>query len=264
MRRLFYQFALILPIITLSSCMGIQFASSDQAKFVARIPSARDEANNIWNQLKNIHFYYDNGYNPSFPNDGMINSLIDKSYNGKLSDTDYDYLLAAFGSRIYKEEDYSNGYKIVHDRIGFGNSVIPVFEHLKSKWGFFIPNQYTIMLTLYGTGGSYDPKKGMIFLKTTREGHFARSSNPLNTVIHEAVHIGIENIIAKRFDLSQWTKERIVDQLMVHYFLDLCPDYEMQPNRETAIDRIFNDPNVWDNLPRAIEQYLQSNEDISI
>lgn len=124
------------------------------------------------------------------------------------------------------------------------------------KWGFYLPPRYNIRLTLYGPGGSYDPRAGTIVIMTTKEGVFKRGKNPLDTILHEAVHIGIQSTIVSKYGLSQWTKERIVDQFMLRHFKDVCPEYRMQPNAETGIDSIFAEEDVWDHLPERVRQYV--------
>jgi len=74
-------------------------------------------------------------------------------------------------------------------------------------------------------------------------------------MLHEAVHIGIENTIVSKYGLSHWTKERIVDQFMIRHFMDVCPDYRMQSNAETDIDIIFWEADTWDNLPERVRRY---------
>jgi hypothetical protein len=93
-------------------------------------------------------------------------------------------------------------------------------------------------------------------MMTTKEGLFKRGKNPLETILHEAVHIGIESTIVSKYGLSHWTKERIVDQFMVRHFKDVCPDYRIQSNAETDIDTIFEEEDAWDNLPERVRRHI--------
>ena len=95
----------------------------------------------------------------------------------------------------------------------------PVFEKYKELWNFYIPENYTVTLTLYGMGGSYEYRKGngKVILFTKEDGTFGRES-PLATIIHEMVHIGIEQNIILKYDLPQPVKERIVDKFMEFHF----------------------------------------------
>jgi hypothetical protein len=250
--------------VALFGCAGFDLLKGSQPAFTVRIPTVTDETNYVWNLLKHIGFYYRNGYKPSFPKDDTIDELVAKATAGTLSYNDYRRLSDVMIHKVYATTDYSTSYKLVADKLDSANSAIVKFKRFRREWGFYIPNHYTIIFTLYGTGGSYDPEEGVIYLKTTKDGGFTRSPNPLDTIIHEAVHIGIEKAVVKRYGISQWTKERIVDQFMMHNFLDICPDYRMQPNPETAIDSVLDNPDVWHNLPAVIEQYMESTKGMHI
>ena len=226
--------------------------------FSVRIPTVQEETDYVWRTLGQLKFYKDNGYRPYLPSNTTVEELIGKAEKGQLVEADRTSLLETIKKDVYKEQDYTKALWIVAGKLELADTALPRFEHFKSLWGFFIPRHYEIVLTLYGTGGSYDPEKGIIFLKTTADGRFAKSENPLDTILHEAVHIGIDKVIVKRYGLPQWTKERVVDQFMMHNFQDICPGYTLQRNPETLVDMYLQEPGVWDRLPSAIEEYVTS------
>ena len=258
MRRIFLVLYGAFIINLLLDCNIIQGISQEKPKFIVKIPSPSDEASYVWNIINNIQFYTDNKYSLSLPNNEIIDKLIDKKKKGQLTKTDWEMFKTYFANNIYNEKDYSTAYKKVDSVLETADIAIDTFEKYKLKWNFFIPEEYTVLLTLYGAGGTYNAKNGTINLMTTKTGGFKRGANPLETIIHEAVHIGIENIIVNRFGLSHWMKERIVDKFVSYHFKKLCPDYTNQPNPDTSIDIILDDPEVWDTLPKSIELFISN------
>ncbi|MEW6262821.1 MAG: hypothetical protein AB1641_07065 [Thermodesulfobacteriota bacterium] len=255
--KLSYQIVgLTLAGIILAASGHIAHSDVNTLRFSVSIPSADEEARLIWNLLKNIKFYNSNNYKLSLPDSLVVAALIEKANRNELETKDWDLLLADFEKTIYKRADYLKGYEIIANSLTIANDQVRTFIAYNKKWGFHLPRQYSIRLTLYGPGGSYDSKTGNIIILTTKEGMFKRGKNPLETILHEAVHIGIEDPIVKKYGLSHWTKERIVDQFMVHHFMDVCPEYRMQGKAEKDIDAIFNKTDVWDHLPERVAQFV--------
>lgn len=247
-------------LLFVAGCQSMRGSSAVQTRYVAVYPTASDETELLWNQLRMVDFYRVNGYQPAWPAGDAMDRLRERAARGDLATADHEVLRQFVEQKAYDKDDYSKGYNQILTVIDKANSVIPTFLRLREKWRFYVPSQYNIYLTLYGPGGSYDARKGAIYLKTTKEGRFARGLSPLDTILHESFHIGIENSIVKKYGLSQWTKERLVDLFMINSFGGLCPHYTVQPNRETAIDRIVDYPDVWDNLPKAVEEFLKASE----
>ncbi len=81
---------------------------------------------------------------------------------------------------------------------------------IKSFFSFFdydIPDKVIVYFTIYGPGGSYSvPNKIIVMLKNDPEWI-------LKMIIHETVHIIIEEPFIKKFVISHWEKEFIVDRL---------------------------------------------------
>ena len=241
--------------LILGTHVAVSHSDDNLPHFRASIPSCVQEATLVWNLLQNISFHDSNRYVLSMPQSEVTAVLLQKARENRLESNDRLLLKNHFDATIYNEADYRKGYQAITDVLAIANAKVTVFKKYHDQWGFFLPSQYDIRLTLYGPGGSYDPKTGTIIMMTTKEGSFKRGNNPLETLLHEAVHIGIENRIVKEHKLSHWTKERIVDQFMIRHFRDVCPGYRMQPNTDTGIDTIFEEEDAWDSLPDRVRRY---------
>ena len=81
---------------------------------------------------------------------------------------------------------------------------------IKNFFSFFdydIPDKVIVYFTIYGPGGSYSaPNKIIVMLKDDPEWI-------LKMIIHETIHIIIEEPFIKKFGISHWEKEFIVDKL---------------------------------------------------
>jgi len=100
-------------------------------------------------------------------------------------------------------------------------------------------DELNLMLTKYGTSGSYrPPNKIIINLKDKIPGHL------IKTVIHESIHLMVENLVLKN-KVDHWRKERIVNLIIDKEFQSA---YEMNNSPEYAkdVDVIFKEfyPNI--------------------
>ncbi len=96
-------------------------------------------------------------------------------------------------------------------------------EKFFSNFNYKVPNKLIVNFTIYGPGGSYStPNKMIIMLK----------NNPqqiVKTIIHETIHLIIEEPFIKKFNISHWEKEFIVDELCKNPILKkLYPNYKRQ------------------------------------
>jgi len=90
---------------------------------------------------------------------------------------------------------------------------------------------------------------------TTKEGSFKRK-NPVETVIHEITHIGIEESIVEKYKLNHWEKERLVDLIVKIIFKEELPDYNLQKNECTELDQ-YIEVEAIKNLPEVISKFKQ-------
>lgn len=256
MRRLSIRVKILMLCLALSLWAGIRITEADTARFIARIPTADEEARYVWGLLQRISFYNNNRYTISLPESPVFRELLERANRNGLKGHDQMLLRTDFNERVYKRSDYLKSFQLVEKALPTANEKINVFRNYRKKWNFYIPDRNDIVLTLYGPGGSYNARNGTIVLRAAKGGAFKRDGSPLGTILHEAVHIGIEEAIVSRYKLSHWEKERIVDQFVMHHFKDVCPNYRMQPISDTGIDEIFRNDDAWDNLPERVGQYI--------
>lgn len=95
--------------------------------------------------------------------------------------------------------------KIINNWQRYGKSLT---AFLKTLPGDF-PDEFKIIYTRYGTGGSYLPPDKIII-------NIGQNYPSFSNFIHEAVHNMIEKNIVARFGLTQSEKESIVDWIMIN------------------------------------------------
>ena len=94
----------------------------------------------------------------------------------------------------------------------------------------------------------------MIF--TTPTGGFKNYDNPANTIIHEVIHIGIEEAIISELNVPHALKERIVDKYVMLYYSPFLPDYRIQDMGDTRIDKYLNEIGDLKELDKIVEKVL--------
>jgi hypothetical protein len=109
--------------------------------------------------------------------------------------------------KIYEkvEQEISDSWQKVSEKI----------EEVYTETNLNFPGELGIQLTCYGMGGSYWLPNKIILLAT--------KFNPLSTIVHELIHLTIEDWVQKN-KVGQAQKERIVDLFLSKYFNDLFPD----------------------------------------
>ncbi len=226
------------------------------ARFSINIPTLRQEATSVWRTINDIHFFEKQGYNVSLPKDDRLDGLIRKSKNGAFGNADYPLILEILESGAYNKNDYLAAIEKVQEQELLINSMIYRIDSLKNNWdfGFKMFDNYAVVFTLYGSGGSYNPETGTITLFTTKKGDFKNYRNPAKTIIHELVHTGIEASIVKKYNLSHTLKERIVDKMVFILFGDLLPDYQIQNMGDTIIDGYLKNTTDLGNLDHILEE----------
>ena len=225
--------------------------------FSVSIPTVEEEAQQLVNVLNRYKWFMDNGYTISLPNTPLIETLKNKLLAGNsLTSLEENQVREQFKNEIYRESDYQNAFTAIGNVLRTADSQIPELRRYETAWHFFIPRRYNIRLTMYSPGGQYNPNNGDITILATRS---LDRDRLLQTVLHEAIHIGIENIIIQKFNVPHWTKERIVDQFASRQFRSVLPNYWMQTgNVDTSIDVIFQQADALDNLPQRVEEFMKS------
>lgn len=154
------------------------------------------ELERIKSTVFKLPWYNEQGYRVTLPQASAENP------------TELDYIQAL--DKEYDIEIFEFYKKNLND---FWESFIPKLEAVAQKKEIIFPATISVILTKYGTGGSYDAILNEIILNI--------QNRPINsvgaTLVHEIVHISIQLFI-QSYSISHWKKERIVDLLVEHYF----------------------------------------------
>lgn len=228
-------------------------------RIIINIPTAEEETQYIWSNLQNTKFFEENNYTVSYPKGELIEVLKEKAIKGELNDEDFESLNQFIKESIYNKTDYQNGYQKIEDQRALINRMINKLGKCKRNWNFKYIEQYEVNLTLYGPGGSYDPDIGSIVILTTKEGGFKQHPNPANTLIHEVIHIGIEESIVNKYSVPHSLKERIVDKFVLLNFDELLPEYRIQNMGDVRIDKYLKKKKDLRKLDSIVEKFLKEN-----
>lgn len=217
-------------------------AHNPQPTLVISAPTIEQEAESIFRTIRDIEFLEQQGYQISLPKDQDISVLIQKSKNGKFGSNDYPTIVQVLQSKHYREVNYTIALEKVSHQKSLIEKMISELEVAKKswKWNFKTYRPYKVVFTLYGTGGSYNPDNGTVTLMTDVNGKFKRYLEPANTIIHEIVHIGIEESLVEAHKLSHPDKERLVDTIVFRMFSDELPNYTIQNMGNKNIDRMIS------------------------
>lgn len=235
----------------------LSLGQSNQVAVV--IPNAEDEASSVWQNIRDIKFFDKNGYSVVFPRLTFVDSMLNSSRKNELNEADYKELVQQIADSVYNINDYSKGFNKITNGISTIENAINQLSEQAWDWNFLIFSQYRIKLTLYGPGGSYNNETGVILLQTFPNGGFKGYNSPVNTIIHEIVHIGIEKSIIWKYKLSHTQKERLVDLFVSICFGELLPDYKLQEFGDKRLDKYFKEKKDFQELPSRIEQFLLEN-----
>ncbi len=236
--------------------MFIPVLIKSRDKVEVKVPTAQEEAQYVWMNLKDISFFDQNNYQLSWPEGDFINGLLLKSRNHQLSGADYDSLLSEMVQKIYQKEDYQEAFQKIEEQLPFINEMISELPDSLGVVDFMNFPLYKIKLTLYGPGGSYNPQKGSLLLFATKGGDFKMYTNPAYTIIHEIVHMGIEESLIQKYNVPHALKERIVDSFVLLYFGDRLPGYKKQEMGWENLDRSLKSKDDLARLPEIIQEIL--------
>lgn len=209
--------------------------------------SSKEEYEHLKSTVSKMPFYLEHGYKVELPE-------LEELKSEKVL-TDEKHMFKIFLEREYDKNFFTEGIKNIKEKVPLIESCFPKLIELNKLWDFKLFKTYSVLLTKYGPGGSYDSRMGKIIMLTRKNGTFKRE-NPEQTVVHEIVHIGIEDSIVKTFKLSHSEKERLVDLLVKNLFSPVFPDYNLQSIGDARIDAYTNGDSI-NNLPSAIERYVE-------
>ena len=178
-----------------------QFENKESAIELNVIYGIEQEIERVRNTLERLPWYTQQGYFVRLPKDISEQSTPEEITNGISSEySEIEY------------EDFTQWIKGQWPQIPAG------FEELKKIPSFHLRDVYTVFLTKYGVGGSYDAQSGKVIVNIETRG----KEKIIGTIIHEIIHTGIEYLIVS-YGVQHWHKERLVDLIGKKYFPGLKP-----------------------------------------
>lgn len=225
------------------------------------VPTIQQEASSIWRTINDIEFLEQQGYTIHLPENKTIQSLILKSKNKAFGNDDFAAIYEMLEEGVYVESKYNTALEKVKAQEALINSLVWKLKTTKESWSwnFKAFDTYNVVFTLYGTGGSYDPDKGTVTLFTNEEGKFMKYPKPANTIVHEIVHMGIEQSIVQKYNLPHGLKERLVDTITYLLFKDQLTDYKIQTMGDMKFDEYLKSKDDLRDLASLIEKYQKEN-----
>ncbi len=189
--------------------------------------SSEYEVERIKWTLGDLQWYEDNGYGPKFPKNLKISPGANIS----------EYQIKESVNSEYSEDDFKIQERYLLDN---WHRVIDEASAELEKTSLRSVDMYTVYLTKYGVGGSYNyPHSVVVNIKSKYE------KGLLRTVFHEIIHLMIHPWIIEH-KVSHWQKERIVDLLTTKFVPQISRAQEIRANIIEPVDRIFNEhyPNI--------------------
>lgn len=179
--------------------------------------------------LRDMPFFAENGYDVALPDHPSFGPETAPHL------LDGVELRARFSDEVYTSDAFAAGLSGIDRERATLQAALARYATFPVQSGFRTFEEYLVLLTLYGPGGSYDPDTGVIVLLTDEEGQ-SRGGGPVHTIIHEIMHLAIERDIVREIGLDHWETERVVDLLVRREFGDLLPDYALQSMGNPAVD----------------------------
>lgn len=242
-------------VFPLFFCTG--FIQTQQSVLKVNIPTLEDEFTYVWQSINEIKFFESHGYSVNFPKSDIVVGMLEKARKNSLSEADFSNLKKNMLEIGFQQSDYLAGYKNLLKSLPQIEDALLVLRKSRFNWDFKLYENYNITLTLYGPGGYYNPETGCIVIFVATDGTFRGNSNSAHILIHDIIHMGIENSIVKLYKLTRIQKERIVDLFISIYFRDLFPDYQMQNLDNNGIDDYLKCKEDFVNLNEKIGLYLR-------
>jgi len=136
---------------------------------------------------------------------------------------------------VSKEYDRQFFKKIAEDIQDKWGTVASGFEELRKMHGIELRDSYAVVLTKYGSGGSYDLSTGTLIINI---GSPKKRERIIGVIVHEIVHLTIQNLIDK-YEVPHWSKEKLVDMLLERHFPALGMSQNI-PEDVSEIESAFN------------------------
>ena len=180
-----------------------------------------EEILRVKNAVDRYQWFVENKYRLNLPND-----MREKLERGeKVTDDD----IRADVENEYSDEKYREVAEEITESLKKESETF--FKNLKSL-GQPLPEKFHVFMSVYGVGGSHRYPDTVIVNINKRT-----TTKILRTVFHEMTHIAIQDLI-ELHNISQWTKERLVDLAMNKFFPDK-PSLQRDPEHAEQISAIF-------------------------
>lgn len=249
------------PLILLITLIG--FPSIQAQSLLIGPPTIQQEASSIWRTINDIGFLEGQGYRIHLPEHPLIDSLIAKSKEKAFGNEDFPTIYQLLEEELYRDTPYQTALEKVLEQQPILEEMLARLDSISHTWNweFRMFEEYPIVLTLYGTGGSYDPETGQVTLFTNEQGQFMKYRNAAYTIIHEIVHMGIEQSIIQTYGVTHGDKERIVDTIVWLLFQEYLPGYEIQEMGNEELSERLNSAKHLADLPQIVEQLTRNQEE---
>lgn len=199
--------------------------------------------------LGEMDFFRANDYQVSLPDHPLLNGEADSAGSR-------EERRSVFVEEVYRASEFDAALAELGGQRDELRTAVERIATWGAHDGFASHDSLTVTLTLYGPGGSYDPYAGDIILWTDTEGSFNGGSG-VGVVVHEMVHIAVDDGIAQPLGLEHWERERLVDLLVRREFADLLPDYRLQRGGTAPIDRFVLGTDL-EGLRGAVARYVRT------
>jgi len=196
------------------------------------------EVQRVFDMIKRMEWFNKMGYKISLPERIKLMNL-DKIV--KLTKKDIKKIIL----EKYKLQNYQKTESIIKKT---WNNISAELSKKLSIINLKYKSSYILILTKYGTGGSYNlPNKIILnFNKKTPD-------RIIKIIIHEIIHLSIQSLI-EEFKINHWIKERIVDLIMLKTMPELAKMQNIPQNVE-KIDKLFK--SFFPDVEKVIREYSQ-------
>lgn len=218
--------------------------------------TAEEEFAYILRLIRRSWFYKEHGYKVVLPDLKAFRGLDDQS----LPLVDKHRLFAIFQSQEYDPHFFDASIAQLLPKLALIESMTSgPFDIWHKSWGYIVFPTYQILLTKYGTGGSFDGDKGSITMRVAGDGSFPFPFPVENNILHEEVHLGVEGRIVRPLRLSHLEREVLVNKMCAVQFGGSIFDYSGRTGDYThlGIYHAVNSESLL-HLPNAIAEWAET------
>jgi len=218
---------------------------------IVRDPTKQEAFDTVMLYIQYAPFLKSKGYTFHLPDHPEFQKFLS---NGKPQPVDKPKLLKIYNN-IYNPDAYQSAVKKLKDKMPKIERAFKRLLNFHDNWGFVIHPKYDILFNFGGLGDG-NPKTGVINMALSKKDGSFSMNRPLDMVIHEAIHTGIDVAVSDRYKLSWDEREKLVDLICHHCFRDILPDYKISYQKDSRMDEFIDFHAVMNDLPGAIKKYV--------